>query len=285
MEYDLSSLKKELESRGVSTRTIKSYLYYNQKFLEFAGKIAKFVDRNDINSFLSNLKQRGLSNNTLAHVTAALKFYYQNILGRKFFFGIRYPRRERKIPTVLTKEEIKRMIEITKNPKHRLLIELAYGSGLRVSEVVKLKLKDFDFENRLIFVRQGKGRKDRKTVLPENLIIRVKENFTEKDGEQFLFSGYRNSHLSIRSAQKIIKHSAELAKIDKNVYVHALRHSFATHLLENGFDIKHISELLGHKRLETTQIYLHTSAEYLKNVKSPLDDLLSFDKQKKLLTT
>jgi len=273
MEYNLSSLKKELESRGVSTRTIKSYLYYNQKFLEFAGKIAKFVDRNDISSFLSCLKQKGLSNNTLAHVTAALKFYYQNILGRKFFFGIRYPKRERKLPTVLTKEEIKRMIEVTKNPKHRLLIELAYGSGLRVSEVVKLKLKDFDFENKSIFVRQGKGKKDRKTILPENLITRIKEYFTENNGDKFLFPSYKNSHLSIRSVQKIVKTSAKLAKIDKNVYVHALRHSFATHLLENGFDLKQISELLGHKRLETTQIYLHTSAEYLKNIKSPLDYL------------
>jgi site-specific recombinase XerD len=148
MEYDISTLKKELESRGVSNRTINSYIYYNKKFLEFAGKTSNYISRDDINSFLSYLRQRNLSNNTLAHVTAALKFYYQGILGRKFFFGIRYPRRERKIPTVLTKEEIKRMIEVTKNPRHRLLIELAYGSGLRVSEVVKLKLKDFDFENK-----------------------------------------------------------------------------------------------------------------------------------------
>jgi site-specific recombinase XerD len=273
MKYDLSVLIKELEARGASKRTINSYLYYNQKFLEFTGKSANYIERNDISSFLSHLKQRGLSNNTLAHVTAALKFYYQNILGRKFFFGIRYPRREKKLPTVLTKEEIKRMIEITINPKHRLLIELSYGSGLRVSEVVKLKLKDFDFDNRLIFVRQGKGRKDRKTVLPDNLIAIVKKNFIEKDSEQFLFPGYKNNHLSIRSAQKIIKKSAKLAKIDKNVYMHSLRHSFATHLLENGFDIKHISELLGHKRLETTQIYLHLSSDYIKNVKSPLDDL------------
>jgi site-specific recombinase XerD len=273
MGYNLQELKKGLEAKGTSRRTINSYLYYNQKFLEFTNKPANYIDRNDINSFLSNLKQRGLSNNTLAHITASLKFYYQNILGRKFFFGIRYPKRERKLPTVLTKEEIKRMIDVTKNPKHRLLIELAYGSGLRVSEVVKLKLKDFDFENRLIFVRQGKGKKDRKTVLPENLITRIKEYFTEKDGEQFLFPGYKNSHLSIRSAQKIVKHSAKLANIDKNVYVHALRHSFATHLLENGFDIKHISDLLGHSRLETTQIYLHLSSDYIRNVKSPLDDL------------
>jgi len=273
MENDLSKIKKELEARGASNRTINSYLYYNQKFLEFTGKTSNYINRDDINFFLSNLKQRGLSNNTLAHITAALKFYYQNILGRKFFFGIRYPRRERKLPTVLSKEEIKRMIEATKNPKHRLLIELAYGSGLRVSEVVKLKLRDFDFENRSILVRQGKGKRDRKTILPENLISRIRECFNEKDGKEFLFPAYKNSHLSIRSAQKIVKCSAELANIDKNVYVHALRHSFATHLLENGFDLKHISELLGHKRLETTQIYLHTSAEYLKGIKSPLDDL------------
>jgi site-specific recombinase XerD len=273
MGYDLSELKKELEAKGTSKRTINSYLYYNQKFLEFISKTSNYIDRNDINSFLSHLKQKELSNNTLAHITAALKFYYQNVLGRKFFFGIRYPKRERKLPTVLTRDEIKRMIEVTKNPKHRLSIELAYGSGLRVNEVVKLKLKDFDFENRSIFVRQGKGRKDRKTILPENLITKIKECFIEKDGEQFLFPSYKNNHLSTRSVEKIVKRSAKLANIEKNVYVHALRHSFATHLLENGFDIKHISDLLGHSRLETTQIYLHLSSDYIRNIKSPLDDL------------
>lgn len=273
MEYNLSRLKKELEARGASQKTIKSYICYNKKLLEFTGKTANCINKDDINSFLSHLKQRELSNNTLAHVIATLKFYYQNVLGRKFFFGIRYPRRERKLPTVLTKEEIKRMIEVTKNPKHRLLIELTYGSGLRVSEVIKLKLKDFDFENRSIFVRQGKRKKDRKTILPENLITKIKECFTDKDDERFLFPGYKNSHLSIRSAQKIVKTSAKLAKINKNVYVHALRHSFATHLLENGFNLKHISKMLGHSKIETTQIYLHLSSDYLKNVKSPLDNL------------
>lgn len=273
MECNLTRLKKELEARGASKKTIKAYLCYNKKLLEFTGKTANYINKDDINSFLAHLKQRELSNNTLAHVISALKFYYQYILGRKFFFNIRYPRRERRIPTILTKKEIKRMIEVTKNPKHRLLIELTYGSGLRVSEVIKLKLKDFDFENKFIIVRQGKGKKDRKTILPENLITRIKECFAGKNGEEYLFPGYNNTHLSIRSVQKTIKHSAKQAKINKNVYAHALRHSFATHLLEDGFELKQISELLGHKRLETTQIYVHTSGEHLKGVRSPLDNL------------
>ena len=275
MENDLSKIKKELEARGASNRTINSYLYYNQKLLEFTGKTSNYINRDDINFFLSNLKQRGLSNNTLAHVTAALKFYYQNILGRKFFYGMRYPPRERKLPTVLTKEEIKRMIEVIKNPKHKLIIELTYGSGLRVSEIIKLKTSDLNLDQGIISVKCGKRRKDRNTIIPKNLIEEIKLYLkSRKDSKPYLFPGLgENQHLSVRSVQKIVKHAAKLAGINKRVYVHALRHSFATHLLESGVDIKNIAELLGHNRLDTTMIYLHTSTAHLKNIRSPLESL------------
>jgi site-specific recombinase XerD len=269
------ALEIELRIRGASNRTIKSYVYNNQKFLEFIDKSSKSVTTNDIKKYLSYLKLKGITNNSLSQIIASLKFYYQNVLGRKIFYGIRYPSRERKLPTVLTKEEISRMIEATKNLKHRLMIKLTYGSGLRVSEVVKLKICDLDLDQGIIHVKCGKRRKDRNTIIPKNLIEELKLYLKSKgDNNTYLFPGIKeNQHLSVRSVQKIVKNAAESAGIKKRVYVHALRHSFATHLLENGTDIKNIAELLGHNRLDTTLIYLHTSTEHLKNIRSPLDDL------------
>lgn len=269
------ALEIELRIRGASNRTIQSYVYNNQKFLEFIGKSSKSVTIDDIKKYLSCLKLKGITNNSLSQIIASLKFYYQNVLNRKLFYGIRYPSRERKLPTVLTKEEIKRMIEVIKNSKHKLLIKLTYGSGLRVSEVVKLKICDLDLDQGIIHVKCGKRRKDRNTIIPNNLIEELKSYIKfRRDNNPYLFPGIgENEHLSIRSAQKIVKRAATLAGINKRVYVHALRHSFATHLLENGVDIKNIAELLGHNRLDTTMIYLHTSTNYLKNIRSPLDNL------------
>ncbi len=269
------ALEMELHIRGASNRTIKTYIYNNKKFLEFIGKSPRSVSKDDVKKYLIFLKLKGVANNTLSQVIASLKFYYQNVLNRKIFYGIRYPPRGRKLPTVLTKQEIRNMISSIKNQKHKLLIKIVYGSGLRVSELAKLKISDLDLDQGIIHVKCGKRRKDRNTIIPKSLIEELKFYLkSRKDNNLYLFPGIKeNQHLSVRSVQKIVKHAAELAGIKKRVYVHALRHSFATHLLEDGIDIKNIAELLGHSRLDTTLIYLHTSTKYLKGIKSPLDGL------------
>ncbi|MAF50837.1 MAG: hypothetical protein CMH64_01975, partial [Nanoarchaeota archaeon] len=183
-------------------------------------------------------------------------------------------KKEKRIPSVLTKEEIKKLLTTISNKKSKLITTLIYAAGLRVSELVNLKVDDLNFEELIGHVRQGKGKKDRIFNLPENLTKFLKKQVEtqKKDNQEYLFSG-RNKQLSTRNIQKIVSSAAKKAKIEKSVHPHTLRHSFATHLLENGTDIRFIQELLGHSDLSTTQRYAHVSAEQIKKVKSPLEGL------------
>lgn len=269
------NLERELKIRGFSRKTIKAYLHYNRKFLNFARKSPKEITNEDIKRYLEYLANKQVSNATLNLAINALKFYYIQVLKRKFFFDIKHPKKEKRLPVVLTKDEIRKMLEATENLKHKLLMEIMYASGLRVSEIIKLKIKDVDLEEGIIRVILGKGKKDRQTILSKRAIGDLK-NFleTKKDNNQYLFTGAQNKgHLSTRSAQKIVLRAAKLVGIKKDISCHSLRHSFATHLLEKGVDIRYIQKLLGHKRLETTQIYTQVSTQKLKEIGSPLDDL------------
>lgn len=269
------NLERELKIRGFSYKTIKAYLHYNIKFLNFARKSPKEISNEDIKRYLEYLADKDVSNATLNLAINALKFYYTQVLKRRFFFDIKHPKKEKRLPVVLTKDEIRKMLEATKNLKHKLLMEIMYASGLRVSEVIKLKIPDIDLEEEIIRVNLAKGRKDRQTILSKRAIEDLKKLLeTKEDDNQYLFTGAQNeSHLSTRSAQKIVLQAAKLAGIKKDVSCHSLRHSFATHLLEKGVDIRYIQKLLGHKRLETTQIYTQVSTQKLKEIGSPLDDL------------
>lgn len=269
------NLERELKIRGFSRKTIKAYLHYNKKFLNYARKSPKEITNEDIKRYLEYLANRQVSNATLNLVINALKFYYTQILKRKFFFGIKHPKKEKRLPVVLTKDEVKKMLEATENLKHKLLMEIMYASGLRVSEVIKLKIPDIDLEERIIRVNLGKGKKDRQTILSKRAIEDLKIYLQNRSDENpYVFPGAQNKeHLSTRSAQKIVLQAAKLAGIKKDVSCHSLRHSFATHLLEKGVDIRYIQKLLGHKRLETTQVYTKVSTQKLKEIGSPLDDL------------
>lgn len=272
----MQTLYRELTIRGGSRKTIKSYINHNKDFLRFIKKSPKEVTRNNIKDYLFYLKEsRNLSNTSLNHVISALKFYYEEVLKRHFFHDIMRPKKEKPIPTVLTKEEIRAMIETTANPKHKLLVKLMYASGLRVGEAVRLKTEHLNLDEGTILVKMGKGKKDRVTPLSKNLIVEIKDNLSErKDDSTYLFPGAKErSHLSERSAQKIVERAAKFSRIKKNVSCHALRHSFATHLLESGVDIRIIQKLLGHKRITATEIYTQISTQTIKNVKSPLEDL------------
>ena len=189
------------------------------------------------------------------------------------FNGIKAPKSEKKLPTVLTKEEIKKLLNIIKNPKHRLLVEFLYSSGLRVSECVSLKIDDLDLDEKIGKVRHGKGNKERYIILSENLIEHLNDYLQKRKGDvQYIFSS-KDASITARQAQNIVKDAARRAGIKKRVFCHALRSSFATHLLEAGVDIRVIQELLGHSNLATTQIYTKVSTQQLKKVKSPLDSL------------
>jgi len=269
-EY-VHNLERELKIRGFSRRTTDSYLLYNRLFLEFIKKSPREVTNDDIRRYLESIIDRGCASSTLNVALNALKFYYREILKRKFFFDIKGAKKTNYLPTILSKEEIQKMLAVTKNPKHHFLISLMYSAGLRVSEATKIRMCDFDLDRRLIMVKCGKGRKDRCTLLSEKLIPVLKRQMLLKKPKDYLFTGaHGKGHLTSESAEKIVKKAAEAAEIMKKVSCHTLRHSFATHLLEAGTDIRYIQELLGHAKLETTQIYTKVTSNNLQNIKSPL---------------
>ena len=192
-------------------------------------------------------------------VVNAVKFYYTQVLGRKFFIGvnkINRPKAEKKLPVVLSKQEIMKMISVCRNNKHKLVVQILYCSGLRVSELRNLRIDDIDYNRKYIFVRSGKGKKDRITIISQNVLGNIKKYLQEYKPIEYLFEGYEGGgKISVRSLQKIVSNSAKAAGIKKNVTSHTLRHSFATHLLENGVNLRYVQSLLGHARLATTQIY------------------------------
>lgn len=204
----------------------------------------------------------------------AVKFYFEQVLHRqKMFFDIPRPKKKLTLPKMLNKNEIRKMIEAVENPKHRLMLKVCYGMGLRVSEVVALKLTDIDSAEMLVRIEQGKGKKDRIAVLPESLLPELREYYLNFRPKVYLFEGQHGGSYSTRSAQAVFKKAMEKAGIKKKIGIHGLRHSFATHLLETGTDIRFIQELLGHNSIKTTQIYTHVTDVSKSDIKSPLDDL------------
>lgn len=266
----LDNLARELRIRNYSQKTADSYVRYNEEFLRFCEKDPREVTANDIKNYLDYLAH-ARSASTVSVAFNALLFYYKTIWHRHFFVSFTHPRKEKHIPVVLSKEEVARMLAVPMNPKHNCILSLLYGCGLRVSELTHVKMRDIDFDRGLLRVAQGKGKKDRMTLLPKLLetILACQQRLKQPD--DYLFTNGRGNRLTGATIQKVVVLAARRAKIAKNVSPHTLRHSFATHLLENGTDIRYIQELLGHAKLQTTQIYTHVANSNLKNIVSPLD--------------
>jgi site-specific recombinase XerD len=208
---------------------------------------------------------------------SSLKFFYIYVFRRKDLIQEqRRPRHDKKLPAVLSRREVQDLLDCEKNPKHRLLLMLAYSSGLRVSEVVAIKKEHIDFSRKMLLIHAGKGRKDRYTLLSERAADFIRQYCTLYSVEGWLFPGLPASrHLSIRTAQAVFNKALEKAGITKQTSIHGLRHTFATHLLENGTDIRYIQELLGHASVRTTQRYAHIARRQVLRIRSPLDDLSS----------
>jgi integrase/recombinase XerD len=269
----LQILKTELELRGFTKITIKSYIYYNQKFLEYIQKPEKEITEEDAKKFIGHLlSEENYSAASIALLRSALKFYYDEIM-KKNIINFKTPKIDKKLPVVLTKEEIKKMIKVAKTDKSKIMIKMLYSSGLRLSECVNMKIIDLEFKEKIAWIRKGKGGKDRMVILSKNLIKSIQNYLRDRPNQsEYVLSG-RKGPMSPRNIEKIITGTAKRAGINKKVSPHTLRHCFATHLLEAGTDIRKIQELLGHSNLQTTQIYTKVSKEELKKVKSPLDDL------------
>jgi len=266
------NLERELKIRGFSQQTIKAYLYYNKDLLKHNGKSPKNVNIDDIKEYLLYLKNKNLANATINVAINAFKFYYTQILRRKFFVNkeLFRTKKAQKLPTVLTKSKVKQILAQIQNVKYKLMLGLMYSSGLRISEVVNVKVEDFDFENNLLRVQQGKGRKDRNTILSEKVVDILRKYIKSKDAGDYVFESQRGGKLVKRSVQKSFSDALKKSGIKKIVSCHSLRHSFATHLLENGTDVRYVQELLGHANIRTTQIYTKVANNNLKNIKSSL---------------
>lgn len=271
----LHLMNEEMLRRNFSPQTMKTYLCCVREFLNRCHVRPKSVTKWHIKAYLKALQQKGLCGNTLNVHVNALKFLMEEVLGKRVLFRIKYSKVPKTLPTVLTQEEVTRLFACIKNPKHHLMAALMYSSGLRVSELVHLKIEDLELARGHGWVRSGKGRKDRLFLLAEKIkpmLVEYLEKMRPKtDG--WLFRGRNDDAYSARSVHEIIKNATKKAGIKKNVHPHTLRHSFATHLIENGYDIASVQSLLGHSSAQTTMRYIHMASPKLINVKSPYDSL------------
>lgn len=268
----LEKIRVELKISKNSPYTISKYLKANENLLNFSKKNPEQMTTDDVKLYVAD-KLSEHAAMSIIQFLAAIKLAYTNILGKDLTAGIKRPKREKRLPDVLTREEVNTLIDAIPTKKSKLMVTLIYACGFRVSELTNLKVENLNFDEMIGFVRQAKGRKDRVFNIPQKISKKLQKQVEEQraNNQEYLFSG-ANSQLSTRNIQKIVKNATKKAGIEKDVHPHTLRHSFATHLLESGTDIRMIQELLGHADLSTTQIYTHISTEQLKTIKSPLDN-------------
>ncbi len=268
-------IQREGLRRGLRAETIKTYAYAVGKFLRTYHKQPQEVTKADIENHLIQLIRQNRSGSTINVHLHALRFFYEKVLGKLLTVNLPSIKVRKRLPECLTQEEMSRFLGALGNTKHRLILILTYGSGFRVSEVVNLKVKDFDFQAGHGWVRNGKGGKDRLFVIPDKLKEELQRWISSQNLglEDWLFSGYNHNHYTDSSVRKILEEARVAAGLPKHITPHSLRHSFATHLLENGYSLIEVKELLGHSRLETTMIYAHTAHPKLTAVRSPYDCL------------
>lgn len=270
MQEFLDKTRIELRLRNYSPRTIDSYLGCLRDYFIFLRVDFEVLSIDKIRQFLLSKQDKHFSPQTINLYLHAIKFFYHDVLKNNQKVDLKFAKRNNQLPEVLSKEEIKNILSQVTNKKHLLLLSLAYGAGLRVSEVVDLKIKDVLLDELILKVRQGKGKKDRITVIPENIKNDLYFLTGERNGEDYLFESNRGGKLTVRTAQAIFEEALKKSGIKKPASFHSLRHSFATHLLENGVDVRYVQELLGHANIRTTQIYTHVTNPSIKNIKSPL---------------
>ncbi|CAM4343042.1 site-specific tyrosine recombinase/integron integrase [Gillisia limnaea] len=263
----------KLELKRYANNTVKTYVSCFEAFINHYRHIEpESINENDIRAYLQKLIQEGSSNSYINQAINAIKFYYEVVMEMpNRFYGMERPRVEEKLPQVLAKEDVLAIIEKTNNVKHRCIVSLLYSAGLRRGEVLNLKPDDIDSKRMVIRVCSGKGNKDRYTILSEKLLIDLRKYFLEWRPKTHLFEGPKGNQYSAESVVKIVKEAARKAGIRKRVTPHILRHSFATHLLENGTDLRYIQVLLGHKSSKTTEIYTHVATNIFFKIKNPLD--------------
>ncbi len=266
---------QKLELKRYSINTAKSYINSFEQFINYyKEKNLLHLNENDIRFYLQKLINDGKSDSTVNQVVNAIKFYYEIVLGMpNRFYSIERPRKKQHLPKVISKGQVKLLIENTANIKHKCIVSILYSSGLRRAELLNLKIVDIDSNRMVININSGKGSKDRITILSPALLQDLRKYYKEWRPKEYLFEGARGGQYSASSVIQIIKKAAKKTGIMKTVTPHMLRHSFATHLLESGTDLRYIQKLLGHSSTKTTEIYTQVTLNCIRKIQSPLDDL------------
>ncbi|MBN8684965.1 MAG: tyrosine-type recombinase/integrase [Chitinophagales bacterium] len=276
MENPLSTFQQKLRLQRYAENTIRTYTGCLSKFLQaFQRYQMEQVTEQNIENYIAHLVEKEeISDSFQKQMLGTIGMYFDLCLGRKLSLQHLYPKRQQhRLPKYLSQQEVKRMLDVAENIKHRCILKLLYGAGLRVSEVLALTLKDIDSANMLVHIRDAKGRKDRTVMLSDSLLSDLRDYFIKAHPRHFLFEGQDGAEYSARSIQAVVKQLAEKARITKPVTPHILRHSFATHLIENGTDIRYVQDLLGHNSIKTTELYTHITDVSKSRIKSPLDHL------------
>jgi len=266
----LKNLETEIKIAKLSPYTLRNYVDFNIQLLNHSKKQPLEMTSSDIKYFMAEKMEERASSSVILFLSA-IRFAYSTLLQTDPTTGVKRPKNQKKIPVVLTKQEMQNLIESAQTSKSKLIMQMLYSSGLRVSEVVNIKPVDLDLEENTGWVREGKGKKDRMFILSKKLSKKLDKFIKRHKDWNYLFS--IDKPLTTRNIQKIIQNASRIAGIEKSVHPHTLRHSFATHLLDAGTDLRKIQFLLGHSSIATTQIYTHISQEQVKNIKNPLDDL------------
>ncbi len=259
-----------LKLRNYSPKTRKSYLIYIKQYLDFSKKNNLKNKQDAVEKFLLEKVSKKQSSQTINLALNAIKFLYREVLNDNEKIDLKFAKKSKKLPIVLTKKEILKILNNIANQKYKLAVALAYAGGLRISEIQNLRVQDVCLEELVVHLKNAKGKKDRITVFPEKLKIDFQNLMAGKVGGDFIFNSNRSGKLTTRSFQAIFKGALKKTGIKKDATFHSLRHSFATHLLENGTDVRYVQELLGHANIRTTQIYTQVTNPKLKNIKSPL---------------
>jgi site-specific recombinase XerD len=273
---ELNRFIQQIHLKGYSSSTLKTYKNEFAIFLQYLkNKEVITCNPDDIKNYLFHcIYEQKITEASVHSRINAIKFYFEKVLFKKdFFIEIPRPKKANQLPKVFAKSDVKKLFEVTTNLKHNTMLKLCYGLGLRVSEIINLKISDIDSKNMQVFIERAKGKKDRYANLPETILEQLRAYFIEYKPKIYLFEGQYGGKYSTRSAQQVFKTALERSKINKDLGIHSLRHSFATHLLEQGTDIRFIQELLGHKDIKTTLLYTHVSDKSIRKIISPLDSL------------
>ena len=265
---------REMEIRNYSARSIRSYVCMLANAARYYHRSPDELSIEEIKKYLQYCTQdRGLSVSTINQTISAFKILFQDVLGKPWEkIKIKRPRKNRHLPDILSREEIAKMIRLTTNAKHKAIIAVLYSSGIRLEELLNLKIRDIDPDRMLVRIRNGKGNKSRDTLLAQNTLELLRDYYRLCHPLEYLFESFRAGvAYSATSVQKVVQKAVQRANITKHIHPHSLRHTFATHLLEQGTNLKVIQKLLGHASLRSTMIYLHLARTDYNNVKSPFD--------------